>query len=122
MASDAGHGTTLTFGGFTAALLSVNGWEFSREAVETTTMATTTWKTFIPSDLTDPGTITATVEHDPAISPPITGATGAVSIAWAGGASWSATGYLVSYTGNASGSEERMTADLTIKITSTVTF
>jgi len=121
MASDAGHASTIAFGTstFTAALLSINGWELSRESIETTTMATTTWKTFLESDLVDPGTLTVTFEMDEASVPPITAtAAETITISWGGNTNtWTCSGFITGYSPSASGSEERMTADMTIKLT-----
>ena len=54
---DIGTGTTLTMDNVTIHLTSISLSSVSRESIETTHLGTTFNRTFIPSDLYDPGTI-----------------------------------------------------------------
>lgn len=56
---DLATGTTVTFGtsSFAAVLLSCNFNGVGREAVKTSTMTTTGYHTYIPTDIAEPGTL-----------------------------------------------------------------
>lgn len=57
MAVTVGTGATLTFTGQTFNLTSISMTGMSRDSIETSHLATTGGKTFIPGDLYDPGSI-----------------------------------------------------------------
>jgi len=65
-----GHGATMTFTGFVMNITSLDGPSWMREALETSHLGTVDWKTFIPSDLADPGEISGECEYDQQALPP----------------------------------------------------
>ena len=125
---DVGTGTSITFGtsGFSAALISVDGPSSSREAVETSTMATTNSHTFMPADLVDRGEVSLTFEFDPDLEPPIDQAAETITITWpipsglSNGATWVFSGFMTDYNPGAS-IDERMEASGTLKISGDIT-
>jgi hypothetical protein len=69
MAAISGHGATLGFtteSGFTPGYISIGGFEATREALDTSTLATTGARTKIGGDLFDVGSFTAPFFFDPA--------------------------------------------------------
>ena len=82
MPADVGTGTTIGFGtsGFSAEILNVDGASMTREVIDTSHMGTTTWRTFIPGDLSDPGEVTFEFHFDPDAQPPINGAAEPITI------------------------------------------
>lgn len=61
MAISTGHGTAVTTfpdSGFTASFISIGGFEQSREALDTSHLGTTTYRTKVPGDLVEPGEFT----------------------------------------------------------------
>lgn len=120
--ADQGTGTTLTFGtsSFTAGLLSINGSGATREALETTTMATTTNKTFVPADIADSGEFSAEIQFEGNLTlPTLLGAAAeTITIDWGGtgtGYEWSFSGFCTAFnvTSEINGI---MTADITVKV------
>lgn len=71
--ADVGSGATIAFAStaFTAGVLSINCQDIARAVVETTTLATTNAKTFMPGDLYDPGGIEIEIQYDPDAQPPL---------------------------------------------------
>lgn len=129
MATDLGRGTTVTFAtsSFSADIVAVNGPSYSRQAVNTSHMGTTTAHTFVPSDLYDGGEIGLTIRHDGAQSPPVSGAAETITIAWGGaGTSYtsSCSAFMIGYTpsAEAADSDSVMEAEMTLKVTGAVTF
>jgi len=124
MAADSGHGTTLTFSGFAADLISINGPSTSRGSVDTTSMATTTAKTYIPAALYDPGEVSATVvfetDDDPVDAMTATAAT-TLTITWPNSATWACSAFMTGHTPSAE-MEEMMTAEVTFQCTGTWSF
>lgn len=126
--SDIGTGTTITFGtsGFSAYLASIDGPSMHRDAVETTHMATSINKTFMPGDLVDRGEINITVHFDPSLTPPIASAAESVTIRWplpsglTNAATWVGSAFMTDYTPGAE-IEGLMTASATLKISGAVT-
>ncbi len=121
--ADVGTGTTIVFGtsSFTAEILSVNGNDISREDVPTTHMGTTNYHTFMPSKLVDGGSIEMEIAFDPDSQPPITAAAETITITFPlpSGQSTAANLAFSGYVNSWSWSdplEERMTANITIKV------
>lgn len=117
-----GTGTTISFGtsSFTPDVIAFGqmaSWE--RPAIETSHMGTTDWHTFLPGDLVNPGECQLTIAFDVGDIPPITAAPETITIGGFGG-TIAGTGFITSYTPSAP-LEDRMTADITIKWTSTNT-
>jgi len=127
--ADTGNSTAIVFGtsGFTAELLSVDLGALTRESVRTTHLGTATAETFIPADIYDAGELSVTIAHDPDTQPPFTASAETITITWPlpAGQTTAATtafsGFVTSYTSRAS-INERMEADVTIKITGSVTY
>lgn len=94
MAKD-GHGTTVTWSGFTANLISVDGPSRERGAIDTTVMSAQTAMTYIAAALYDGGSMDLTVEYNGDETIPIGGAATEITIAWAG----QSTGYKTQFTG-----------------------
>ena len=122
MAADDGQGTVLTLAGWTAELISVDGWSLSRDSFETSHMGTTTAKTFTPADLEDNGELNCVFEFEGADAPPIGSAPASGEINWAGGGTgdkWTATMHMINFEPGAT-MGERMTASATFKISGDV--
>lgn len=126
--TDEGRGTTILFGtsAFSANLLAINGFGFSRAAIETTRMNTSTNRTFMPEDLVDRGELELELEFDPSLTPPIASAAETVTITFpvpsglTTGATWAASCFATNYSG-AVRIAERMQCTLTLKISGAVT-
>jgi hypothetical protein len=133
-AVDVGHGTTITFGtsGFTANIMSVRWSGIQRTAVETSHMATTAPganqfgnKTFIPSDLSDPGELTLELHFNPQTNPPIDAVAETMTVTWplvAGDstpASWACSGFVTGFD-LTDPLEDKMTSTCTIKLSGKV--
>lgn len=119
---DLGHGTAITFSsGFLALLTGVSVSGISRNAIDTTTFATSGGKTFMPSDTYDPGELSVTMQFDTDASVPITGAAETVTITWPDAETFSASGFLTSFEITAS-DEEVMEATAGIKFSGNITF
>lgn len=127
MASADGQGTTITFATstYTAELLDIDGPEESRGVIDSFHMATTGAKTFIPTELYDNGSITATVVFDATSdASPISSAAETITIVFGGATSgnpqWAFSGFCTGFKPSAS-MGERMTATLDIKVTGAIT-
>lgn len=122
VAPDHGQGATLTFAsGFGALALSMNWTGITREAIETTNLATTAGKTFQPSRIYDPGELAVELQLDSDLAPPITATAESVTITFPDAETRSASGFLTSFEMNVAG-EEVMTASATIKFTGAITW
>ena len=116
-----GHGAELTFAGFVAHILSIDGPNFSRPAIESTHMGTTGARSYIPADLIEPGEISTEVEFDVQALPPIGGPVGTLVIVWGSGATlktwtWTNGAFMTSFKGGGK-TGERMTGSATFKLT-----
>ena len=113
-----GHGTTLTFSGLVANMISIDGPSFSREQIDTTHLGTTVTKTSTPADLFDAGEISVEIEFDPSYIVPIDGTTGSLAVRWAGAtpATWTwSSAYCTSFkTGAQTG--QRLAATVGFKL------
>tara|TARA_B100000029_G_scaffold269360_1_gene264694 strand:- start:2063 stop:2431 length:369 start_codon:yes stop_codon:yes gene_type:complete len=121
--ADSGFGTTITFSsGFFAEIISVDGPDLSREAIDTTHMGTTNgWKTFIPSDLKDGGTLSVEMAYDPGTSPPIADAESSCTVTYPDASTCSFTGFMTSFSSSIP-IDDRMTASAEIKVNGAVSF
>lgn len=78
---DVGNGCTIAIAGFTANVESIQMPFGTREAIDTSHLGTTGFRTFMPNDLVDPGEIQATFQYDGASGvPPITATAATVTI------------------------------------------
>jgi hypothetical protein len=115
-----GHGTTVKFGtsSYTFKIISVGEVGKEGEDIETTLLATTGGKTFMPADLYDPGDTTLTVEHDPTINVTVPGPVESIEYDFGGqGLPIEVDGYIKSYKVSGAETGQRVTATLTIKHT-----
>lgn len=128
-ATDVGFGISITFSsGFFAEIIDVSWSGMTREPVETTHSGTTGgFATFIPSDIIDHGEITVTINFDPDTDPPIDSAAETCTITFptpAGGstgATWAASAFMTGAS-QAFPIGDRMTQDLTLKVSGDVTY
>ena len=127
--ADVGTGITISFGtsSFSAEFLNVSQSGITRVAIPTSHLGTTSRHTFMPGDLVDEGEFTAEFAFNPNNQPPISGAAETITITFPvpSGSSNSATaafsGFCTGWEWTGS-LEEKMTANLTIKISGTVTW
>ena len=119
--TDIGTGTLLSYAGFTMELLSVNHSGISRQSIDTTHMGTTVARTFMPSDLYDPGEIVAEVHFKTNEAPPITTATSTLTVTFPDSETWLCLAFLqdFDYTDPL---EDKMTATATFKAADAITF
>lgn len=112
-----GHGLTLTFSSFVANIISVSGPTWARDSIETTHLGTNQWKTFIPTNLADPGEISGECEFDPQALPPIHGAPATLTIVWGNAEAdqYATSAFLTSFSVSGGASGERMKASFTFK-------
>ena len=65
--ADLGHGASITFAsGFAANITNISWSGITRASVDSTTFSTNGGKTKLPGDTYDPGTLSVTMQHDPA--------------------------------------------------------
>lgn len=125
MAVGVGDGSTVTFGtsGLSLQLVDISGPDMTRNAVDTSHLGSSGWKSFLPSGLIDGGTVTLTVHHNPAtdIAAFLDDAAETITINWGGsGDTYVFSGFGTGYTAGAR-IDELMEATLTVKVTGTVT-
>lgn len=131
--ADEGAGAVLVFGTSATVLnkVQIQSQGYSREALETTHHATTGgYKTFIPGDFVDPGTVTVTWRYDPDVQPPITAAVETITITYpipagstaSGGATEAFSGFVQDWDAPNLEIDAIMDATLTIKKTGLPTF
>ena len=120
-----GHGTTVAFGGssFTAQFTSIGGGDVSRESIETTHLALNdAHKTFIPSDLIDPGEREFEFYYEPTKQPAMTGAVETITITYPDGDTEACSGFFTSFSRPTMVSEDLLTATATVKLTGPITY
>lgn len=121
--ADVGTGTTIAFASssFSAEILSVNGNDISREDIDTTHMGTTGYRTSMPSDLVEGGTIDFEFAFNADEQPPVQSAAEMITITFpipstlTSGATLVFSGYINSWSWT-DPLEEKMTANATIKV------
>lgn len=110
-------GTTVTFAsGFLAQILDLEWSGITRAPVETSHAGTTSWKTFIPETLKDPGTLSGTIIFDPVADTtlPIEDAAETVTLTLPSTDTWAASGFMTEF-GFSGTLEEKYTATFSIK-------
>ncbi len=115
------HGSTFTFSGFTANIISIKPGGLKRAAIAATHLGTTAVHDFVPATLLDAGEVTIECEFDPASIPPITGASTSLAILFNGTvpATWSwAAAFMTGWTPGTVKSGDKITASATFKLTS----
>ena len=120
---DLGHGVVVTFSSsFLARLLSLEWTGLKREAVETTDLATSGGKTFMPGDNYDPGELKGQIQFDTDATPPIAGAAETVTVTFPDAETWAASGFMTEFDISGIENDTVMVADFTIKLSGTITF
>lgn len=122
MAIDTGFGTTLTWGtsSFEAELFELTPPGASRESIDTSHMSTESGaKTFIEADLVDWGEATFSIAFDPGEMPPIYAPPETITITFPDATTWAFSGFVTGYEPTVP-MEDKMTADLTVKVTGRV--
>lgn len=128
---DAGDGTTIDFAtsSFSAEVTNIDWGGIERESIDTTHLGTAEAgagaianKTYIPSDMTDPGEITMDIHFNPDTEPPINASDVAetITVTFASGATWACSGFITGYEPGVP-LEDKMTASVTIKCTGNIT-
>ena len=123
MAAVVGTGLAITFSsGFMAEMLDFNHGSIERAVIPASTFATTGGMEYEAGNLYNPGEITAQIHHDPSALPPLTSAKETVTVTYpdAGAAAWAADGFLSEYE-ITSELEDRIVANVTIKLSGTIT-
>ena len=119
--TDIGTGSTLTFAGFTAQIVSLSWSGISRVAIDSSHMGTTGGKTFIFGDQYNPGTITAEVHFKSNEAPPITGAAATLTLTFPDAATWAASAGLTEFE-LTDPMEDLMSASATFQASGDITF
>ena len=124
-----GTGTTLTLGGITLTVdrLSIGMSGISRESIETTHFGTGSSRTFIPSDLYDPGSLEVSFHLDSttpattmAVETIMTDATIDWTLVMNEGGDWAGNGFVVGFSWNLP-LEELATGSFTLKCSGGIT-
>ena len=70
-----GHGTTISFSGFSAEVTDLDISGVTREALDVSNLSTDTWMEFVPGGLVNPGTSNISFNFETGVIPPITSTT-----------------------------------------------
>lgn len=113
-----GTGSIVTFSGFSAEILDINGPDTKRDKIDTTHMATAgNYRTSMPKKFGELGTLRLQVAFDGEL--PLFTDPGACSIRWgegSGAKTWSFTAYMSNHAPKAP-LEDKMTADIELTLT-----
>lgn len=130
-AVDEGHGSTLTLGTHTwdtaALITSITFDPIARAALDTTHLATSNGRSFMPEDLPDYGSVTVEFLHIDAIAPPYAAAetltvTYPLGTGQSGAATIASSAFLVDYTPGSPVVGEIMKGSAKWKLTGAMTF
>lgn len=80
LATRTGFGATLTHSGFSVKVISIGSFTQSRPKLDTSYLATTSYRTFIPGDLIEPGEFEVTFFYDSSVEAPIAGSAASTTI------------------------------------------
>lgn len=127
---DIGDGATIAFGtsSFTGSWKTLQHTGVTRVSVETTHLGTTSWKTFMPGDLVDPGEISGTLSYDPDAQPPYSGAAETITLSFpvpsgqTNAATMAASGFVTNFDEPTLENDSEMIANVTIKLSGTITW
>lgn len=119
-------GTTITWeSSFVILILDVSWDDISREMIETTHATTSgAYRTYIPSDYSDAGSLNCTIEFAANTLPPFDQAFENCTVDWGGdGTTWAASAAISNFsvTGNTSGTPDMATATCTLKFSGLIT-
>ena len=119
---DVGTGITIVFGttAFSAEIVDIGGPSLSRESIDKTHQGTLKARTFMPSDLYDPGELTFDIHFNPDTDPEIDEPEEVVTVTWPSGATWAADGFITGYE-PATPLEDKMTGSITVKFSGEIT-
>ena len=134
-ATDIGRGTTITFQtGFFAKPTAIRASGISRAVIDTTTLANTKangtseigGKTYMPSDLGDPGTLEVEFHFNPDTYVPLHAAAESVTVTFldsddATGATWACSGFMSEFSWDNGDDENLRTATATLKLSGLLT-
>lgn len=116
-----GYSTSFTFSGFTAEIISLDGFSLARDAVERTHMESPEqWREYMPG-LKDAGELSLEIAFDPGETPLIAGTTGTGTVTWPDSSTWACSMFLTAFSPTAP-IDDRMTASVTFKLTGEPTF
>ena len=101
--------------GFQAEFIDVTPPQFSREALETSHMLTTDFKTYIQAKLIEGGSLDCTIHFDPGVHPPISEDPETISVTFADASTWAFEGFMTENT-PAAALETVMTANVSFKV------
>lgn len=124
---DTSNGTTLSFSGWSAEIVSMEFDEISREEIDATHLASAEEDNFggreyIPAALVEPGGVEMEIHLNPDTDPPIDGAEAECTITFPAGASWVASAFMSRYGGpSLPGPDDKMTATVRLKFTGGIT-
>ena len=127
-----GNQTSVTFGtsSWSENITSIKWSGMERASLETSHLGTSTYKTFIPASLTDPGELEIEFQLDPDNPPPITGVAETITVTFpkynsnnSTGAQFSGSGFCTKWDpiGGAENENIQMST-LTIKFSGLITF
>lgn len=119
--TDIGTGSTLTFSGFTAQVVSISWSGIDRVAIDSSHMGTAGGKTYVFGDQYDPGEITVEVHFKSNEAPPITGAAATLTVTFPDSQTWAASAGLTGFEMN-DPMENLMAATATFKASGDITF
>lgn len=125
MTSIDANGSSLMFSGLTMDMISFSGPNFTRGTIESTTLTTSTARTFIPEDLYDAGEFSCTVEFDNTDdgSSLIAGASGTLTISFPGtNGSYAASAHCTGFSITGPESGNRLTAEASFKLSGELTY
>ncbi len=126
--TDIGTGTSITFvtTAFDAEFLSVEWSGISRGAVDSSHLLTVDWRTFIETDLVDPGTLQVEMAFDPSDEPPWLDAKEVIIVTFpvppglVTAATWRGDGFLTDFEFGVP-LEDKMTATGSLKMSGAIT-
>ena len=111
-----GHGTTVLFAtsGFVAKFRSIGSFEQSREALDSTHLATVDFRTKEPGDVADAGSFEGEFFYDTDVQPPINGPKEQITIEFPDGATISGLGFITSWSSPEAATDQLMVSNLTV--------
>lgn len=111
-----GTGVSIGFGSsnWTAEFTKIGGLELSREALDTTHLGTTSYKTKVPASLVEAGELEVEFWFDPGDSPPISSAAETITITYPDTETWSFSGFMTNFKAGSAVDGELMSGSATL--------
>lgn len=127
--TDIGTGTSIVFvsSAFEAEVLAIDWSGIARGVVDSSHLLTVEWRTFIPTDLVDPGEIQMEIAFDPSDEPPLHEDVERIRVTFpvpsglVTPATWQGDGFMSGFEFNVP-LEEKMTGTGTLKMTGEIFF